>query len=50
MKNYGLDDDDFVALAKAQSNKSIDQRLMMLAYPKRGYVKSAGESINLHCT
>ena len=40
MKNYCLDDDDFVALAKAQSNKRIYQRLMMLAYLKEGMSKA----------
>ena len=40
MKNYCLDEDDFVALAKAQSNKSIDQRLMLLAYLKEGMSKA----------
>ena len=40
MKNYCLDDDNFVALAKAQSNKSIYQRLMMLAYLKESMSKA----------
>ena len=40
MKNYCLDDDDFAALAKAESNKSIYQRLMMLAHVKEGMSKA----------
>ena len=40
MKNYGLDDDDVAALAKAESNKSIYQRLMMLAHLKEGMSKA----------
>ena len=40
MKNYCLDDDDFAALAKAENNKSIYQRLMMLAHLKEGMSKA----------
>ena len=47
MNNYCLDDDDFVALAKAQSNKSIYQRLMMLAYLKEGMSKAQVSRLTL---
>lgn len=40
MKNYCLDDYDFKALAKAESNKRIYQRLMMLAHLKEGMSKA----------
>ena len=40
MKSYCLDDYDFAALAKAESNKSIYQRLMMLAHLKEGMSKA----------
>ena len=37
---YCLDDYDFIALAKAEGNKRIYQRLMMLAYLKEGMSKA----------
>ena len=40
MKNYCLDDYNFIALAKAEGNKRIYQRLMMLAYLKEGMSKA----------
>ena len=40
MKNDCLDDDDFAALAKAESNKSMYQRLMMSAHLKEGMSKA----------
>ena len=40
MTNYSLDSYDFKALAKKESDKSIYQRLMMLAYLKEGMSKT----------
>ena len=40
MTDYSLESDDFKALAKKESDKRIDQRLMMLAYLKEGMSKA----------
>jgi transposase len=40
MKNYLLDDYDFATLARAEGNKKIYQRLMILAHLKEGMPKS----------
>jgi transposase len=40
VKPYRLEDYDFAALAKAQSNKKLYQRLMILAHLKQGMPKA----------